>query len=105
MENKVKEEKACTSTTKQNTSPLNTATILLNAANSLSHITEIKGSTPVWMKPLLSIEEAADYFGIGRNKLYELTNSEDCLYVLFVGEKRLIKRDIFEDYLKNQYSI
>jgi excisionase family DNA binding protein len=55
---------------------------------------------PVWEKANLSIEEAAVYFGIGKNKLRELTSEEDCTYVFWCGSKRLIKRKVFEKYLE-----
>ena len=39
---------------------------------------------PLYEKPFLSIEEASVYTGIGRDKLYELTNPEDCPFVLWI---------------------
>ena len=60
---------------------------------------------PIWEKSNLTIEEAAAYFGIGENKLRELTNAENCLFVLYVGTKRLIKRKKLEKYLEKAYSI
>ena len=60
---------------------------------------------PIWEKANLTIEEAAAYFGIGMNKLRELTEDEQCKFVLFVGTKRLIKRRLFEQYLEQAYSI
>ena len=47
---------------------------------------------PVWAKANLSLEEAAAYFGIGINKLRDMTNDENCPFVLWNGNKRLIKR-------------
>ncbi len=47
------------------------------------------------MKIALSIEEAADYTGIGRNTLRKLVEW-DKLPVLKVGRKVLIKKDILE---------
>ena len=41
-----------------------------------------KYDIPLYRKPFLSIEEAVAYTGIGRDKLYELTNPEDCPFVL-----------------------
>lgn len=61
---------------------------------------------PVWEKSNLTLEEAAAYFNIGLNKLRDITNSkayEKC--TLFVGNKRLIKRKIFEKCLAEVYSI
>ena len=60
---------------------------------------------PIWKKVLLTVEESTQYFGIGRNKNLELTNDENCAYVLFNGSKRLIKHEAFEKYLMEQYSI
>lgn len=60
---------------------------------------------PVWRKPLLSVTEAAKYFGIGEHKLYEMTADRNCDFVLWNGNKRMIKREQFEAYLKKSYSI
>ena len=65
----------------------------------------MKQEVPIWEKANLTIEEAAAYFGIGMNKLRELTEDEQCKFVLFVGTKRLIKRRLFEQYLEQAYSI
>ena len=51
------------------------------------------------------IEEAVAYSGIGRDKLYELTNPEDCPFVLWIGNRRMIKRKKFDEYIERQYSI
>lgn len=61
---------------------------------------------PVWQKANLTLEEAAAYFNIGINKLREITNSKECeRCILWVGNKRLIKRILFESYLEDEYSI
>ena len=60
---------------------------------------------PIWKKANLTIEEAAAYFGIGMNKLRELTEDENCKFVLYIGSKRLIKRQMFETYLEQAYSL
>lgn len=65
----------------------------------------MKYEVPIWEKANLTIEEAAAYFGIGMNKLRELTEDEQCKFVLYVGSKRLIKRRMFEQYLEHAYSI
>lgn len=62
-------------------------------------------NVPVWEKSNLTLEEAAAYFGIGVNKLRELTNSENCSFVLWCGSKRLIKRRKLDEYLEKAYSI
>ena len=46
-------------------------------------------------------DKAAAYFGIGTNKLREITSNPDCEFVIRVGAKRLIKRKKFERYLED----
>ena len=60
---------------------------------------------PIWEKANLTLEEAAAYSGIGINKLRDLTNDESCEFVLWVGNKRLIKRRKFDQYIEQVYSI
>ena len=65
----------------------------------------INKEVPIWEKSNLTLEEASKYFGIGINKLRDLTNDEKCDFVLWCGNKRLIKRKKLEDYLSKSYSI
>ena len=60
---------------------------------------------PVWEKQNLTIEEAAAYSNIGQNKLREISDDERCPFVLWVGNKRLIKRRQFDHYIDDCYSI
>jgi len=60
---------------------------------------------PIWQKATLTLEEAASYTGIGINKLRELSNRDDCNFVLWNGSKRLLKREKLESYISNSYSI
>ena len=60
---------------------------------------------PIWHKTNLTIEESAAYSNIVLHKLREITDDEDCNFVLWVGNKRLIKRELFDKYLKDTYSI
>lgn len=62
-------------------------------------------TVPVWEKVNLTMEEAAAYFGIGINKLRDMTNEDNCPYVLWNGNKRMIKRKVFEKFLEAAYSI
>lgn len=66
---------------------------------------KIKKEIPISEKACLTLEEASAYFNIGINKLRSLTNDENCKYVIWCGNKRLIKKKIFAEYLENQYSI
>ena len=60
---------------------------------------------PLWEKANLTLDEAAAYFNIGKDKIRQLSNAPNCEFVLFVGERRLIKRRQFEKYLDGMYSI
>lgn len=60
---------------------------------------------PIWEKVLLTLEEAASYTGIGINKLREISNNEDCSFIIWNGSKRLFKRAKLEEYLEKSYSI
>lgn len=60
---------------------------------------------PIWEKSNLTLEEAAAYYGIGVNKLREITNDDNCKFVLWVGNKRLIKRKMMDQYLEQTFSI
>lgn len=65
----------------------------------------MRNEVPIADKALLTLEEAADYFNIGMNKLRELTGDDHCPFVLWNGSKRLIKREPLKEYLYKQYSI
>lgn len=56
-------------------------------------------------KYALTVKEAAEYFNIGEHRIRELTDRKDCPFVLWVGSKRLIKRNVFEKYLEKQFSV
>lgn len=60
---------------------------------------------PIWKKSNLTLQEAAQYSGIGINKLRQLSETEDCPFVLWNGSKRLIKRQELDRYINRAYSI
>ena len=60
---------------------------------------------PIWEKANLTLEEAAAYSGIGIGKLREITNDKNCNFVLWVGNKRLIKKRLFDKYIEQVFSI
>ena len=74
-------------------------------SNSNNSETQDKYNVPLWHKSNLTVEEAEAYSGVGRTKLRQLSNSEDCPFVLWNGTKRLIKRKQLDEYLENMYSI
>ena len=60
---------------------------------------------PIWEKSNLTLEEAAAYSGIGINKLRQLTDDDNCEFVLWIGTKRLIKSRKFDEYIEKLYSL
>ena len=60
---------------------------------------------PISEKSNLTLDEAASYFNIGKDKIRRLSNEPNCEFVLFVGDKRLIKRRQFEKFLEGMYSV
>lgn len=60
---------------------------------------------PIWAKVLLSLEEAAEYTGLGMQRLRNISSDESCGFVLWNGTKRMFKRRKLEAYLENEYSI
>lgn len=60
---------------------------------------------PIKDKFLLTLAEASKYFGIGQNKIRELIKEPECNYVLYNGNKTLIKRQAMESYLSREFSI
>ena len=65
----------------------------------------MKNTLSIAEKSLITAEEAAEYFNIGVNKIRIMTNDENCPFVLWSGNRRLIKRKTFEEFLYRQYSI
>lgn len=60
---------------------------------------ETYNTIPIWKKINLTINEAARYSGIGRDKLYEIAKTPHCPFVLRNGAHILIKRKEFEEYM------
>ena len=65
----------------------------------------IMKEVPIWEKSNLTLDEAAAYSGIGKNKLRELSDERGCPFVLWNGNKRLIKRRELDKYTDEAYSI
>ena len=55
---------------------------------------------PIWKRYTLNIEEAANYYHIGQGKLREIVEEHpDAEFVIYNGNRVLIKRKRFEEYL------
>lgn len=64
-----------------------------------------KEKVPIWEKTNLTLEEAAVYSGVGISKLRDISNGDDCPFVLWNGTKRLFKRRLLDEYLEKAFSI
>lgn len=62
---------------------------------------EKKYCIPIWKKFLLKPKEAAAYTNIGENTIRKLTKEPNCNFILYDGNRILIKRKEFEKYLTN----
>lgn len=82
--------------------------MLVNTSNEIQ-ANQTKNSSkevvPIPQKRLLTLEEAAQYTGLGVNKIREISNDEHCNFVLWNGAKRMLKRTKLEEYLDSAYSI
>lgn len=56
---------------------------------------------PIYYKQNLTLPEAAEYSNIGINRLEMLIKDPKCKFVLRVGNKRLIKRKMFDNYIES----
>lgn len=61
---------------------------------------------PIWQKYALTVEQAAEYFGIGTKKIRSLICiNKDANWYMLNGERTLIKRKMFEDWLNDTQAI
>lgn len=56
-------------------------------------------TVPIRLKMTLTAREAAEYSNISINKIDSMLRVPNCLFVLFVGTKKLVKRREFEEYI------
>lgn len=61
-----------------------------------------KEMIPVWKRYVLTIEEAANYYHIGENKLRMIADEHpEADFVIMNGNRILFKRQKFEEFLDN----
>ena len=55
---------------------------------------------PYWEKYMLTLREAAEYFHIGEKKMRQIVDENmDTNFLLTSGNRVMIKRKLFEEYL------
>ena len=55
---------------------------------------------PYWEKYMLTLREAAEYFHIGEKKMRQIVDDNmDAKFLLENGNRVMIKRKLFEEYL------
>lgn len=60
---------------------------------------------PIHLKMTLSIKEAAEYSNIGINKIDAMLKQPNCPFVLYVGTRKLVKREEFEEFIHNRVAL
>lgn len=63
-------------------------------------VQSIHDGVPIWHKANLTVKEAAQYSNIGENSIIQLIESGNTKFSFRVGKKRLINRELFDDYIK-----
>lgn len=66
---------------------------------------EENNNVPINQKLTLTIKEASIYSDIGINKIDSMLRAPNCPFVLFVGNKKLLKRKEFEEFIARTLSI
>ena len=57
---------------------------------------------PYWEKYMLTLREAAEYFHIGEKKMRQIVEENmDAKFLLENGNRIMIKKKLFEQYLNN----
>ena len=69
-------------------------------------MTKNEKRVPLWEKYALTVDQAAEYFGIGQKKIRNMI----CIYkeakwYMLNGDRTLIKRKLFEDFLNETQAI
>ena len=66
---------------------------------------EETNNIPINQKLTLTIKEASIYSNIGINKIDSMLRAPNCPFVLYVGNKKLVKRKEFEEFIARTLSI
>ena len=66
---------------------------------------EQTNTVPIRLKMTLTAREAAEYSNISINKIDSMLRVPNCLFVLFVGTKKLVKHRELEQYISRTTAI
>lgn len=56
-------------------------------------------------KVLITINEAAEYIGVGHTAIRKFLEGREDEFCVLVGNRKLIKREKFEKYIKNNVTV
>ncbi|MDO4206923.1 MAG: excisionase [Lachnospiraceae bacterium] len=56
-------------------------------------------------KVLITINEAAEYIGVGHTAIRKFIDGREDEFCVLVGNRKLIKREKFEKYIKNNVTV
>ena len=68
-------------------------------------IEQIRAEIPIPERLTLTPKEAAAYSNIGVNRIDALLRSPNCPFALFIGNKKLVKRREFEEFIRKNLVI
>ena len=60
---------------------------------------------PIKEKVLLTVNEAAEYFGVGHTAIRKFLYDREEEFCVRVGNRLLIKREKFENYIKDEVTV
>ena len=79
---------------------------MVTGANIPEVFTGARMKLPWWQKYTLTLNEASEYFGIGYKKLSAFVQEHsDADFVLWNGNRALIKREQFQKYMDEQINV
>lgn len=66
----------------------------------------VRQELPWWQKYTLTLNEASEYFGIGYRRLrYFAREHADADFILWKGNRALIKRELFEKFMNENMNV
>lgn len=79
---------------------------MVTGANISEVFTGARMRLPWWQKYTLTLNEASEYFGIGYKKLSAFVQEHaDENFILWNGNRALIKREQFQKYMDEQMNV